>query len=457
LSDENPGLRPPGIAALILGLGGREPFAVHPRNVVYSRRRQDFRQNGMDPDVVDFLQYGASRILLRMDNKELYRISGLSGRNHMNLWRCLGISFFLLGALCLISTTKYPGDAHAQEKGKDVEKKTDGKTDDPKKKADPKEEEKKKTDAKEDKKPEVKKEEKKAEVKEDKLPLNIFTGKPYFQVQKTETNQKMTVMNQTVEQKQKQTFLIQWTPKDKVGDNYVVTQKIVGVKMEIDIGGNKIAYDSTIANPKNPMTDFFEQLTKDKSELTFFISAKDLKVQKVEGREDFIKGLSDINPQMQSLLKAILSAKALEKMAEPVWWAYPPTGKLDKGQTWSKTSDLDLGPIGTYKTTFDFTYKGPKDGKDIITFKTKLEFSAPGPDSKSGLPFTIHEAKLSSESGEGEAVFDPAKGRFDSSKINSKLKGQLKIEVGNMTTTVDLDQSQDASSETSDANPWQKK
>src|SRR6266516_1543414 len=117
----------------------------------------------------------------------------------MNLWRWLGVSLFVLGALCLVTTAKLPVYA-AQDK------KDEGKKDEAKKDA--------------GKKDETKKDEGKKD-----------------------------------EQKQEQTFMIQWTPLDMDKDNnYVVKQKIVGVKMKIDIGGNNIAYDSTAKNPKNPMT-----------------------------------------------------------------------------------------------------------------------------------------------------------------------------------------------------------
>src|SRR5208283_2859225 len=102
---------------------------------------------------------------------------------------------------------------------------------------------------------------------------------------------------------------------------------------------------------------------------------------------------SDINPQMKGLLDAILSTDALTKMAEPTWWAYPKGGTATKGQAWTEKSKLDLGPIGTYNTTFDFTYEGA--GK--VGIKTKLEYSAPT--KKEGLPFIIHEAKLTSDNG----------------------------------------------------------
>jgi hypothetical protein len=369
----------------------------------------------------------------------------------------LGVSIFLLGTVCFIGTTNYAG-GQDKDKKPDDKKVVDKKTDD--KKTDDKKPEVKKTDDKkpepkadEKKKDEPKKEEPKVEPKTggDTLPFKAFDpkGKPFYQEQTTTTKQKIKVQGQEVTQDQTQTFIVQWTPKEMSGTDYVVAQKIVGVKMSIDIGGNKITYDSTAKNPKNPMTDFFEQLMK--QELIFTISP-DLKVKKIDGRTAFIKALADINPQMKGLLDAILSDDALIKMAEPTWWAYPKGGVVSPGLTWKENSKLDLGPIGTYDTNFDFTYKGKEKELDKIDIKTKLSYSAPT--KKEGLPFIIQSATLTSNNGTGEALYDRAKGRFQKTKLEMKLKGDLKIEVGNMTTNVELNQSQDATTITHDENPW---
>jgi hypothetical protein len=241
---------------------------------------------------------------------------------------------------------------------------------------------------------------------------------------------------------------------DKDG-NWLVTQKIVGVKMTIDIGGNKISYDSTAeSQPQNPMTDFFKVLQN--LELKLTIKPSDMSVLKIEGGEDFIKKLGATNPAMEPLLKNILSDKALKGMAQPTWGALP-TKAVKKGETWDGTSDLDLGPIGTYKTKYTYTYEGPEE-KDKNNHKIKIDaaltYSVPG--KKDGLPFTIVEAKLSSKEGSGHAYFDEKAGRFASSNITMKLFGELKIEVGGMTTEVILDQMQTSSTKTHDTNPWEK-
>jgi hypothetical protein len=368
----------------------------------------------------------------------------------MNAWRWLGLSLFLLGALCFISTAKFPVLAGGKDKDKDKDAKVKDK--------DAKDKDKDAKDKDKDKDKEKDKKVVPPPPAGDKLEFKAFTGKPFFTEQTTKTKQVMQVMGQKVNQNQEQTFMIQWTPEDKDKDgNYVVKQQIVGVKMKIDIGGNNISYDSTLNNAKNPMTDFFEALMKKESVLTFTITP-DLQVKSIEGRDKFIKSLIDINPQMQNLLKAILSEDALKKMAEPTWWAYPKDGVLPaKDATWTKSATLALGPIGNYKTDFTFTNKGEAAGKVDIGIKTKLEYTAPT--EKAGLPFVITKAELKGENGEGKAIFDRQKGRFESTSLTMKLSGKISIDVGNMNTDVELNQDQDSTSITRDTLPteWEKK
>ena len=371
----------------------------------------------------------------------------------MNLWRWLGLSLFLFGALCFVGSAKFPVLASAQDKGETKDKKTDDKKVDDKKAPDKKADDKKAPDKKEEEKKVVQ-----PLPTGEKLPFLAFSGKPFVTEQTTKTKQIMTVMGQKVEQKQEQTFMIQWTPKDKDKEgNFVVEQQIVGVKMKIDIGGNPISYDSTLSNAKNPMTDFFEALMKKESILTFTISP-DLTVKSIEGRDKFIKSLIDINPQMQNLLKAILSEDALKKMAEPTWWAYPAGGVLPaKDATWTKDATLNLGPIGNYTTKFTFANKGEAAGKVDIGIKTVLTYTAPT--DKTGLPFVITKAELKGDNGDGKAIFDRKLGRFESTSLTMKLSGKITIDVGNMTTEVDLNQDQEATSVTRDSVPadWEKK
>jgi len=292
-----------------------------------------------------------------------------------------------------------------------------------------------------------------AQAGEDKLEWKAFDKKIYpngfYQTLTTKTNQKMKVQNQELNQDQEQTFFVHWIPEDKDSKgNWIVKQKIVGVRMKIDIGGNKIEFDSIpVDQPQNPLSDFFKKLMA--LELKFTVSPK-MKVESIAGREEFINELGKVSPQMKPLLEKILSEDALKSMADQTWAAFPPEGSL-KQKEWKNTSKLDLGPIGIYETNFTYNYEGAKDKTDKIGVKSTLNYSKPG--STAGLPFTIKEGKLAGTDGKGEMNFNRDKGRFESSKMDMTLAGKLTISIGGMDTDVEINQTQNATSVSSDANP----
>src|SRR5262245_43039065 len=89
-------------------------------------------------------------------------------------------------------------------------------------------------------------------------------ARPSYQVLTTKTVQDMTVQGQAVKQTQEQTFYLKWTPgpkKERINGvgHWVVTQKIIGVKMVIEIGGNRIVHDSIEGNQaQGALSGFFE-------------------------------------------------------------------------------------------------------------------------------------------------------------------------------------------------------
>src|SRR4029077_20282464 len=104
----------------------------------------------------------------------------------------------------------------------------------------------------------------------------------------TETKQDMQVMGQKISQLQKVTFFLSWNPMDQDKDgNWTVKQKIEGLKTDIEIGGDKIPYDSTKDDaPPNSLSGFFKALVG--SEFTITID-KNMRITKIEGRDKFLK------------------------------------------------------------------------------------------------------------------------------------------------------------------------
>ncbi len=283
----------------------------------------------------------------------------------------------------------------------------------------------------------------------------------FYQEMTTTTEQTMKVMGTDVKQTQSQTFYFKWTPVESTSEGgWKIKQQIVGVKMTIDIGGNKVEYDSTKEGQagNNPLADFFKALVN--SEFTMELD-KDFNVKKIEGRDKFVKDLAKANPQMEPLLNQILSEKALMDMAQPTFSAVP-NKDVKPGDTWTKETTLDMGPIGSYKTTFKYTYDGKNTAGadeaakklDKISVTTTLAYTAPkDPAAGNTLPFRIKKADLTSKDATGTILFDADKGRIASSDMKLTLTGTLDIEISGQTTQVTLTQTQTTKVTTTDEEP----
>lgn len=283
-------------------------------------------------------------------------------------------------------------------------------------------------------------------------------GKSFYQELTTDTKQTMKVMGMDIKQDQKQTFYFSWTPQEEDKDKaWTINQKIEGIKMDIDIGGNKVNFDSTKdTGVNNPLSDFFKALVGSSFKLTV---SPDFKVTKIEGRDEFLKKLVTANQQMEPMLKQILSDEALKQMADPAF-SVVPNKAVKKGESWTKETKLNMGPIGIYDTSYKYTYEGP-DEKDKslakIKVETTLKYAPPAEGTATQLPFKIKKADLKSSDATGVVMFDVAKGRVASSDMGLKLDGKLSIEIGGMVTEVDLSQTQKTTVKTTDDNPLGKK
>ena len=281
-------------------------------------------------------------------------------------------------------------------------------------------------------------------------------GKTFYQEMTTRTEQRMKVMGQDVSQNQEQTFIFSWTPKEQdPKGNWVIVQKIEGIKMKIDIGGNPISYDSTKdTNANSPLADFFKAIVG--SEFTLTLSP-DNKVVDIKGKDDFLKKLIQTHQNMEHILKQVLSDEALKQMADPAFGAVP-NKTVKKGESWERTSTLNMGPIGKYENSYKYTDEGQDDkDKNLAKIKvdTTLKYLPPDANAanNAGLGFTIKNADLKSSDSNGTILFDTKKGQMVSSNMHLKLSGKLTIDVNGQASDVDLQQTQDTTVKQSDDNP----
>ncbi len=294
-----------------------------------------------------------------------------------------------------------------------------------------------------------------------KFTLKLEKDKKFFQTMTTNVTQIIKVMGQDLTQSQDSTFYFKWTPTKQDGDKWELTDEIEGVKMSIDISGNKITYDSAQADggptAGNPgLNDFFKKLVDTKFTVTF--DQKTNKVEKVDGVKDFLGKLGAGNKQMDEILQKIMTEDAIKQMCDPTFGLLPDSPKKP-GDAWERVIPLNLGPIGSYTVTYKFKYVGPEKDMDKIEVEPTLVYAAPKPEVQGGgLLFRIKEGKLSSESPEkGEILYNPKLQRIESATVKIKMKGELTVTIGSADTKVELLQTQTTKYTTSDTSGLPKK
>jgi hypothetical protein len=291
-----------------------------------------------------------------------------------------------------------------------------------------------------------------------KFELKLEKDKPFYQKLSTTVEQIIMVQGTNLNQKQESTFYFKWTPTGLAADKWTLKQRIEGLRMSIDISGNPITYETGKSSPGsagNPgLMDFFKNL--EGAEFTVTLNTKDWKVEKVEGKDDFVKKLGAGSAQMDGLLKKIMTDDAVKQMADPTYGLIPDQPKA-VNEVWEKKVTVGLGPIGSYDVTYKCTYKGKDTTQktlDRIEVDTSLTYKPPT-DSADGLLFKIKSGSMTSKpltplQAPSVILYNPERGRIEKATISLHLTGEMMVTIGGTDSKVELTQSQTTTIETSD-------
>jgi WD40 repeat protein len=269
----------------------------------------------------------------------------------------------------------------------------------------------------------------------------------------TETRQTMKVMNNDVDQSQKLTLFLSWTPTDKKDDTWRLRQMVEGVIADIDIGGSPCRYDSTKKkNPNDPLGKVFAALVG--SEITLILDINKGEIAHIEGREDLLEKLRVAAPKAPPLPDRVCDTILAEVVKQ---FSIVLTGKrVEQGEKWVRKRTLDEGPLGKFEQKYVCRYDG-KEAKDRrldrvgIEVVQKYETSANPPEGIGGLPFKITKSDLKSiEPTDGFALYNSRKGRIEAQSQRLELEGSLEIEIGGQPSKFELWQGQEITIETSE-------
>jgi RNA polymerase sigma factor (sigma-70 family) len=279
------------------------------------------------------------------------------------------------------------------------------------------------------------------------LRLHFHQGRPFYQEVTTATRQSMKVMGSDVTQDQRQTFTFRWTPEEQRPDGtWVLTQRVEGLRMDLDVGGSKISYDSTRGGTaSSALGNLYKALVGAEFRVTL---DRKYRVLTVAGRDEFLDKASRASPALGPLRSQLFSAEDLRRVAQVAFPALP-AERVEPGDSWARKSRVDLGNLGSYEATSTYTYEGREGSLDRISVECTLKFRGPATD----LPFRVKEADLDHASGTGTILFDRARGRVVRQELNLKLGGRLTYTSGGQDVGVVLVQTQKITVRTTDTNP----
>jgi Family of unknown function (DUF6263) len=209
-------------------------------------------------------------------------------------------------------------------------------------------------------------------------------------------------------------------------------QTFDAVKMEMDGPMGKVVYDTAAPSTStSPVAQSMGQvLGAMVGESITVVQAPDGSVRKVEGAtrimDKVVKGLPAQDPSAAAIaqsLKSSLSDDALKATLEQSFTKLP-EGPVKPGDTWKGQMNIGNEMIGKIAGAVDFTLKAIEGAADAAVARigvamTLKQESAP-PSGPGGMVMKLHDAR-----GEGEMLFDVARGRIRKSTMKSTMPSTI--------------------------------
>jgi RNA polymerase sigma factor (sigma-70 family) len=274
----------------------------------------------------------------------------------------------------------------------------------------------------------------------------------FFEELTTEIDQSLNILGKTLSaHSQKQTQILRWTlgRADEDG-NRPLLLKIEAIKLDLDIGGHKITYDSTkdANSPKNPTAEFYKALVGSQFELTV---SPAFQIVKTEGREEFGRKLAAAVPNLGPTVKRVLNRESLQRMVDSVFLDMPRRA-LERGRSWTRQRKLNVGSAYHLNSTSTFRPGAVEGELDLIDVSTVITVP-PEPDENADASIRITDAELDIHDGNGTISFDRRKGRIVRSSQEQRLQGTVTMVHDHSTAAYRLSQRERTTARTMDSNP----
>ena len=263
------------------------------------------------------------------------------------------------------------------------------------------------------------------------------------------SEQKLTIAGMEIDTSSdsKTTVKAEVGKRDESG-NLRVQEKIVSMLITSKVMGSDYVFDS--ANPEKVSGSALEMMRpvhKAVSRRTATtVYDKDNKVAQVEYDEDVLNQLSD---DVRKLVQGQFDTEATKKAANDELEKLP-SDPVTKGDTWERTTKLNLGAGQVMTVSTRYIYEGEieKDGRTLDRITTKVQSVEFALEPGSPLPFTVKESALKPAETKGELFFDRKLGRTVKSSSSIQIVGDMTFVINGMELPSKLDLKMEMETET---------
>jgi uncharacterized protein DUF6263 len=240
------------------------------------------------------------------------------------------------------------------------------------------------------------------------LTWKFHEGETYYVETITDQRQSLVLKGQTIKQDMSKTTVTSFTVKKKTPRETVVAIKIEDVKVKADTPA-----DARIAEKMKGAS------------FTVTLDATN-KTTKLEGYDEFVKHLADGKDDVEKVIRNAMKEEDIKKGFEESFVFLPPR-PVSVGGTWKKDSQMPLGPFGSFKMQYTYTYKGKENKSELIVSEASVTYSPPSGDSAL---LKVTKGKLEADEAKGSFHFDAEAGRLIRGDSRLRMHGTLGVDIG---------------------------
>jgi hypothetical protein len=252
----------------------------------------------------------------------------------------------------------------------------------------------------------------------------LKVGDKFYLRNVTTTKQTLKALNKDVPQNSEQTIVLGFSVEEKAGENFLLKETVEEVTVKPEKG-------DPVSDPRLPGVTFL---------LT--VSPK-WEILKFDGYDKLVDKLAGDDPAVRTALTLTLPEEVFKKTVREAM-AFLPDRAVKDGETWERSVEEPLGPLGTLRETRTYKLDVKEDfgGKkvDKITFTTAVDFKAGK--KVDNLSYYVISGRVEVKESKGTIHFDAAASQLVQIKSDLKLVGTMVLSISDTKVDAVVEQEQ---------------